>query len=343
MVIENPQWQQIADEASVEPRLEGFNHMVENTKYSHNVPNASEKPGESGHVPPTCSPNWAPNLFEIGKIIDIDETQERDDYIYGDDLIDEGTSGSDQQLPSPGTTELHGGELDRTRKDGKATSLASEEEVDMNEDVEGDVPMKRTHSEELADEEEMKRSLERRKKNASPEDLMPKKCGEPGCNKEFERAWELTRHKRTHSRPCKCPIESCKFHEYGFPNKKEMDRHCSVHHSIDPPMAYKCLYPACPWKSNRIDNCKRHMKQAHGRDYVRTETREMNNQMFSKSTTAEDHEKSGDISEEPSSERPDHRDDVSPRDREGDTFSKAEVAEPQATPKKGANYAQLLI
>lgn len=174
---------------------------------------------------------------------------------------------------------LHGGihingrpaELVRVKKNGKAISLATGEEIDMDDDVKGDVKVKRSASEEAADEEEIMRSMARRKKNASPEELAPKKCREPGCNKEFKRPCDLTKHEKTHSRPWKCPIETCKYHDYGWPTEKEMDRHCNDKHNTTPPM-YKCLYPPCPYKSKRESNCKQHMEKAHGWEYVRTKT-----------------------------------------------------------------------
>lgn len=174
---------------------------------------------------------------------------------------------------------LHGGihvngrpaELVRVNKNGRAISLATGQEIDMDEDVKGEIQIKRSASEELADEDEIMRSMARRKKNATPEELAPKKCREPGCNKEFKRPCDLTKHEKTHSRPWKCPIENCKYHEYGWPTEKEMDRHCNDKHNTAPPM-YKCLFPPCPYKSKRESNCKQHMEKAHNWQYVRTKT-----------------------------------------------------------------------
>lgn len=174
---------------------------------------------------------------------------------------------------------LHGGihvngrpaELVRVSKNGKAISLATGREIDMDEDLKGEYQIKRSASEELADEDEIMRSMARRKKNASPEELAPKKCREPGCNKEFKRPCDLTKHEKTHSRPWKCPIENCKYHEYGWPTEKEMDRHCNDKHNTAPPM-YRCLFPPCPYKSKRESNCKQHMEKAHNWQYVRTKT-----------------------------------------------------------------------
>ncbi|GJC83903.1 zinc finger transcription factor ace1 [Colletotrichum liriopes] len=161
-------------------------------------------------------------------------------------------------------------ELVRVRKDGKAISMATGLEVDLD-DAKSPIQMKRSLSQQLEDDEEIMRSMARRKKNASPEELAPKKCREPGCNKEFKRPCDLTKHEKTHSRPWKCPVKSCKYHEYGWPTEKEMDRHHNDKHSSAPPM-YECLYKPCPYKSKRESNCKQHMEKAHGWQYVRTKT-----------------------------------------------------------------------
>lgn len=174
---------------------------------------------------------------------------------------------------------LHGGihvngrpaELVRIKKNGKAISMATGEPVEIEEEGDGMVRFKRSASQELEDEEEIMRSMARRKKNATPEELAPKKCREPGCNKEFKRPCDLTKHEKTHSRPWKCPVPTCKYHEYGWPTEKEMDRHHNDKHSAAPPM-YECLYKPCPYKSKRESNCKQHMEKAHGWTYVRTKT-----------------------------------------------------------------------
>ncbi|KAK7997457.1 elongation factor 1-beta [Apiospora arundinis] len=65
------------------------------------------------------------------------------------------------------------------------------------------------------------------------------------------------------SRPWKCPIPTCRYHEFGWPTKKEMDRHINDRHSATPFM-YECLYKPCPYKSKRESNRKQHMAKAHG-------------------------------------------------------------------------------
>ncbi|KAJ4295833.1 hypothetical protein N0V88_004535 [Collariella sp. IMI 366227] len=182
--------------------------------------------------------------------------------------------------PSTDEIKLHGGihingrpaELVRVKKNGTMVSLATGELIEKLEDDSKDlVGFKRSASQELADEEEIMRSMARRKKNASPEELAPKRCQEPGCNKQFKRPCDLAKHEKTHSRPWKCPVPTCKYHEYGWPTEKEMDRHHNDKHSSSPPM-YECLYKPCPYKSKRESNCKQHMEKAHGWTYVRTKT-----------------------------------------------------------------------
>ena len=159
-------------------------------------------------------------------------------------------------------------ELVRIKKDGTMISLANGKAID---DEDGPIKIKRSMSEQREDEEEIMRSMARRKKNASPEELAPKQCREPGCNKEFKRPCDLTKHEKTHSRPWKCPLPTCKYHDFGWPTEKEMDRHVNDKHS-DAPAMYECLFKPCPYKSKRESNCKQHMEKAHGWTYVRTKT-----------------------------------------------------------------------
>ncbi|CAK7220044.1 hypothetical protein SCUCBS95973_004023 [Sporothrix curviconia] len=174
---------------------------------------------------------------------------------------------------------LHGGiavngrpaELVRISRDGRAVSIATGLPVELEEDVKDTIRIKRSASQELEDEEEIMRSMARRKKNAPPEEYAPKMCSVPGCTKEFKRPCDLTKHEKTHSRPWKCPLESCKYHEYGWPTEKERDRHMNDKHSDNPPM-YECLFKPCTYKSKRDSNRKQHMEKTHGWKYVRTKT-----------------------------------------------------------------------
>lgn len=163
-------------------------------------------------------------------------------------------------------------ELVRVKRNGEAISMLTGKLIeDYEDETKGPIRFKRSKSEEAEDEDEIMRSMARRKKNATPEELAPKKCKEPGCNKEFKRPCDLTKHEKTHSRPWKCPIPTCKYHEYGWPTEKEMDRHVNDKHSAAPPM-YECHYKPCPYKSKRESNCKQHMEKAHGWEYKRTKS-----------------------------------------------------------------------
>ncbi|KAG5745275.1 hypothetical protein H9Q70_012036 [Fusarium xylarioides] len=194
---------------------------------------------------------------------------------YGKQLAAK-NSGDDMDIDASDEIKLIGGlhegrpvELVRVRKDGTYISLDTGKPVEVDSD--SPMQVKRSVSQQLEDEEEIQRSMARRKKNASPEELAPKKCREPGCNKEFKRPCDLTKHEKTHSRPWKCPVPTCKYHTYGWPTEKEMDRHHNDKHSAAPAM-YECMFKPCPYKSKRESNCKQHMEKAHGWTYVRTKT-----------------------------------------------------------------------
>ncbi|KAI0189246.1 hypothetical protein F4808DRAFT_45850 [Astrocystis sublimbata] len=197
-----------------------------------------------------------------------------DPYVTGTHLLPPPTA---NQTSSTDEVKLIGGititgrpaELVRVKKNGKAISLATGELVEDIDEEQGPVRFKRSMSQQAEDEEEIMRSMARRKKNATPEELAPKKCNHPGCNKEFKRPCDLTKHEKTHSRPWKCPIPTCKFHEYGWPTEKEMARHVNDKHSAAPAM-YECDYKPCPYKSKRESNCKQHMEKAHGWTYKRS-------------------------------------------------------------------------
>ncbi|KAL2158555.1 hypothetical protein VTH06DRAFT_4322 [Thermothelomyces fergusii] len=201
---------------------------------------------------------------------------------YAQQLADAKEKGNQDEMDIDPTDEikLHGGihingrpaELVRVKKNGKMISMATGEPIEkLEEEGDGTARFKRSASEELRDQEEIMRSMARRKKNATPEELAPKRCREAGCNKEFKRPCDLTKHEKTHSRPWKCPVPTCKYHEYGWPTEKEMDRHHNDKHAASPPM-FECLYKPCPYKSKRESNCKQHMEKAHGWTYIRTKT-----------------------------------------------------------------------
>jgi uncharacterized C2H2 Zn-finger protein len=187
---------------------------------------------------------------------------------------------------------LHGGltkngqpaELVRVKKNGKAISVATGLPVDIDEDAKDNMRFKRSMSEEAEDDEAILRSMARRKRSASAAELAPKRCREPGCDKEFKRPCDLTKHEKTHSRPWKCPVESCKYHEYGWPTEKEMDRHHNDKHSSAPAL-YRCKFPPCSYQSKRESNCKQHMEKAHNWTYVRSKNNGKNRDKATASTT----------------------------------------------------------
>ena len=78
-----------------------------------------------------------------------------------------------------------------------------------------------------------------------------------------------SKHEKTHSRPWKCSIPSCKYHEIGWPTEKERDRHVNDKHSNSPAL-FKCSFAPCTYQSKRESNCKQHMEKAHGWTYVRS-------------------------------------------------------------------------
>ncbi|KAI1828066.1 hypothetical protein F4861DRAFT_490523 [Xylaria intraflava] len=160
-------------------------------------------------------------------------------------------------------------ELVRVKKNGKAISLATGRLVEDLEKEKEPMRFKRSMSQQAADEEEIMRSMARRKKNAPPEELAPKPCTHVGCNKEFKRACDLTKHEKTHTRPFKCPHKTCKYFEFGWPTEKEMARHVNDKHAAAPDM-FECHYKPCPYKSKRESNCKQHMEKAHGWTYLRS-------------------------------------------------------------------------
>lgn len=209
------------------------------------------------------------------------------------------TDGPIRVLTVPSRTDvirLHGGltqngrpaELVHVKEDGKAVSLATGLPVDIDEDSKTALQMKRSLSQGLEDDEAILRSMARRKRSASAEQLAPKRCRAPGCDKEFKRPCDLTKHEKTHSRPWKCPVSTCKYHEYGWPTEKEMDRHHNDKHSAAPAL-FECHYKPCPYRSKRESNCKQHMEKAHGWQYVRSKNIGRNKDRPEEAATATSH------------------------------------------------------
>ncbi|KIX02737.1 uncharacterized protein Z518_08679 [Rhinocladiella mackenziei CBS 650.93] len=123
--------------------------------------------------------------------------------------------------------------------------------------------IKRSSSDAL--DEDVARSMARRKKGYIPE-IVEMKCHDKSCDKIFTRKCDLAKHEKTHSRPFKCPEESCKYHELGLPTEKERERHYNDKHAKDP-LFYKCEF--CEFRTKRESNCKQHQEKKHGWHYER--------------------------------------------------------------------------
>ncbi|KAK3996116.1 hypothetical protein QBC44DRAFT_387160 [Cladorrhinum sp. PSN332] len=91
------------------------------------------------------------------------------------------------------------------------------------------------------------------------------------CKKAFTRLCDLNKHAKSHSRPYKCSVVSCKYHEHGWPTAKELERHINDKHSLSP-KTFACLYQPCAYRSKRESNCKQHMEKAHKWTYVRSKS-----------------------------------------------------------------------
>jgi hypothetical protein len=168
---------------------------------------------------------------------------------------------SDEKITLRGGLSKNGRPVELVReKDGKVIPLVTGSE---------NAYRKRSLSEEdLEDDDDIMRSMARRRKSDKPGDVLHM-CRD--CKKEFKRPCDLTKHEKTHSRPWKCSEEKCKYFEFGWPTEKERDRHVNDKHSTAPAQ-YKCLYPPCTYASKRESNCKQHMEKAHGWEYVRSKS-----------------------------------------------------------------------
>ncbi|KAI9681190.1 MAG: copper-binding transcription factor [Caeruleum heppii] len=155
-------------------------------------------------------------------------------------------------------------------KEGKTMPISTGDNNDDCKAIKGsNSPIMKRSLSERADEGSVRRSMARRRKLAPGEVLTepaPQVCQD--CDKEFKRPCDLTKHEKTHSRPFKCDVESCKYYSRGWPTEKERDRHVNDKHSQAPPM-YTCLFEGCAYKSKRESNCKQHMEKKHNWNYVR--------------------------------------------------------------------------
>jgi hypothetical protein len=169
---------------------------------------------------------------------------------------------SDEKITLRGGLSHNGRPVELVReKNGKVMAIA--EGTDNAYKV-----SKRGLSDDDMDEDEITRSMARRRKSDKPGDVMHT-CRD--CKKDFKRPCDLTKHEKTHSRPWKCSEEKCKYFDLGWPTEKERDRHMNDKHSAAPAQ-YKCHYPPCTYASKRESNCKQHMEKAHGWEYVRSKS-----------------------------------------------------------------------
>jgi hypothetical protein len=170
---------------------------------------------------------------------------------------------SDEEIVIEGGLSKNGKPAELVRKkDGKVIPLSERSALD-----ESPSSFKRHLTDEM-DDDDVYRSMARRRKSEKPGDVMHP-CR--ACDKEFKRPCDLTKHEKTHSRPWKCHDPKCKYHEYGWPTEKERDRHVNDKHNAAPAM-YKCRFPPCTYSSKRESNCKQHMEKAHGWTYVRSKS-----------------------------------------------------------------------
>lgn len=176
------------------------------------------------------------------------------------------TIGRDESVSLLGGVSHNGQPAQLVRhKDGKTISMATGEVMSAEDVASASVKRPLPDAVDLEDDDDdVLRSMARRKKNAKPE---IHRC--PLCEKEFKRPCDLTKHVKTHERPWKCPNDTCKYHEHGWPTEKERDRHVNDKHSSQPAL-YRCLFPPCPYTSKRESNCKQHMEKAHGWEYIRS-------------------------------------------------------------------------
>jgi len=98
---------------------------------------------------------------------------------------------------------------------------------------------------------------------------VPQIC--PHCRKSFPRLCDLNKHAKSHSRPFKCSVTTCKYHQHGWPTAKELERHVNDKHSTAP-RTYACAFESCTYESKRESNCKQHMEKKHGWEYVRSKS-----------------------------------------------------------------------
>jgi hypothetical protein len=70
--------------------------------------------------------------------------------------------------------------------------------------------------------------------NNGDSELAPMKCSVPGCTKEFTRALDWAEHAVRHPKPFKCSFSTCGYHEDGFFDREDLERHYKTIHSTRP-------------------------------------------------------------------------------------------------------------
>jgi hypothetical protein len=183
------------------------------------------------------------------------------------EALDEMDYSPDEEVAIEGGLSKNGKPAELVRKkNGQVIPLSERSALD---DAKGSPSSsKRPLTEDDEMDDEVLRSMARRRKSDKPGDVMHP-CAV--CDKEFKRPCDLTKHEKTHSRPWKCPEAKCRYHEQGWPTEKERDRHVNDKHSKAPTM-YRCQFPPCTYSSKRESNCKQHMEKAHDWQYVRSKS-----------------------------------------------------------------------
>ncbi|KAK0750880.1 hypothetical protein B0T18DRAFT_58061 [Schizothecium vesticola] len=93
----------------------------------------------------------------------------------------------------------------------------------------------------------------------------------PHCHREYPRLCDLIKHAKSHSRPYKCVVQSCKDHDLGWSTARDLERHVIAAHSATP-RTFPCAFPSCTYESKRESNCRQHMEKKHGWTYVRSKS-----------------------------------------------------------------------
>lgn len=95
-------------------------------------------------------------------------------------------------------------------------------------------------------------------------------CQDSSCLRKFDKYDDLAKHEKTHSRPWKCPVETCQYSDFGWSLEHELARHYKDSHSAVTPI-YQCQFPPCPFESKRESDCIQHARRVHNREYSRSQ------------------------------------------------------------------------